>query len=258
MVTSLTSFLQPVDNAIDNINSNKFVLTIVLFLLGIYAVSYNEYISTKAIDLFSNDGFRLIIFLITTYVASTSPALGISLAIIMLSSMQIISNIKLKKDLKNMENFDPVPNSDDSYEYLSKPLETDDNKEPALFWNTQNYLTHPNDLYLLMIKKGKDLLDESHDLEQDLTNRYDKREKMIMETTKNTGTDLVTSGMNRLYKPYKKANHDSQKNNDIGTFGDIDMESYEKLKSNYELLIKHKDDDDKFTEILQEIKTIGL
>lgn len=256
MDTSLTTFLQPVDNVIENINSNKFVLTIILFFLGIYAVSYNEYISTKAIDLFSNDGFRLIIFLITTYVASTSPALGISLAIIMLSSMQIISNIKLKKDLKNMENFDPVPNSDNSYEYLSNPLETDDNKEPALFWNEQSELTHLNDLYTSMIKKGKNLLDESHDLEQDLTDRYDKREKSIMETTKNTGNVLISSGMNRLYKSYR-----SRKNN-VPTSMDMDMDkdidSYEKLKSNYELLIKHKDDDQKFTEILQEIKTIGL
>lgn len=94
----LDDILKPFDNLLVSINNNKIILLLILILLGIYTTHLNQNIVEKSLNLFENKSFRLIIFIIITYISKSSPAIGIGLAIIMLISMQIITSIKFKKE----------------------------------------------------------------------------------------------------------------------------------------------------------------
>lgn len=196
----ITEFLKPVDNLLIYVNDNKSVLLLVLVLLGIYITHFNEYIIQNTSYLYDNNLFRLIIFIVITYIGGSSPAIGISLVIIMLVSMQIITSLKLRRDL-DKEKFSQMEPSDMSYlsdEYLSDPLQMQKDLSPSVDLDLK--LTTPTDYYMGMIKKGKVLLDDSYDLEQDLSKRYDIREQQIATITKRNGTELIDSGINRLQK----------------------------------------------------------
>lgn len=95
----MENLLKSIDDFFIFINNNKSILLLILLSLGIYFTEFNEYTINNMTYLFDNNLFRLIIFIVISYIGGSSPALGISLAIIMLVSMQIITNIKLKKDL---------------------------------------------------------------------------------------------------------------------------------------------------------------
>ena len=197
---NINEFLKPVDNLFTSVNENKGTLLIILVLLGIYITQFNEYIVQNTAYLFDNNLFRFICFIIITYIGSSSPAIGISLAIIMLVSMQLITSLKLKKDIQT-EKFSQMNPVDISYlndEYLTNPLEMQKDLSPPTGLDLR--LTTPTDYYMQMIRKGKVLLDDSYDLEQDLSKRYDIREQQIASITKRNGTELVDSGINRLQK----------------------------------------------------------
>jgi hypothetical protein len=197
---NITEFLKPVDNLFIYVNENKGVLLLVLILLGIYITQFNQYIIENASYLFDNNLFRLVIFVVITYIGGSSPAIGISLAIIMLVSMQIITSLKFKKDL-DTEKFSQMEPADMSYlndEYLTDPLQMQKDLSPSVDLDLN--LTTPTDYYMKMIKKGKVLLDDSYDLEQDLSKRNDIREQQIASITKRNGIELVDSGINRLQK----------------------------------------------------------
>jgi hypothetical protein len=169
-------------------------------LLGIYITQFNEYIIENASYLFDNNLFRLVIFVVITYIGGSSPAIGISLAIIMLVSMQLITSLKLKRNLdkEKFSQIEPVDMSYLNYEYLTNPLEMQKDLNPSIDLDLK--LTTPTDYYMGMIKKGKVLLDDSYDLEQDLSKRFDIREQQIASITKRNGVELVDSGINRLQK----------------------------------------------------------
>jgi hypothetical protein len=197
---NITEFLKPFDNLFIYINENKGILLLVLVLLGIYITQFNEYIIENASYLFDNNLFRLVIFVVITYIGGSSPAIGISLAIIMLVSMQLITSLKLKRNLdkEKFSQIEPVDMSYLNYEYLTNPLEMQKDLNPSIDLDLK--LTTPTDYYMGMIKKGKVLLDDSYDLEQDLSKRFDIREQQIASITKRNGVELVDSGINRLQK----------------------------------------------------------
>jgi hypothetical protein len=202
----INEYLKPFDNLLKSINDNKIVLLLIIILLGIYWTNYNEYVVEKTINLFDSQLFRLAIFILISYIAGSSPALGVSLAIIMLVSMQLITNLKFKKefnfdDVDMEEKFSQIDPSDTEYlsdEYLTNPLELQSDLAPPINFDLK--LTRPKDIYMGMIKKGKMLLDDSYDLEQDLDKRFDSREQEIAFITKRNGNELVRSGLNRLQK----------------------------------------------------------
>jgi hypothetical protein len=197
---NIIELLKPVDNLFVSLNENKGILLLILILLGIYITQFNEYIVQNTAFLFDNNLFRLIVFIIITYIGSSSPAIGISLAIIMLVSMQLITSLKLKKDIQT-EKFSQMNPVDMSYlndEYLTNPLEMQKDLSPPVGLDLR--LTTPTDYYMQMIKKGKVLLDDSYDLEQDLSKRFDIREQQISSIAKRNGIELVDSGINRLQK----------------------------------------------------------
>lgn len=81
----MNKILEPFDSILKSINSNKNTLILILILLGIYYVNFNDNIVSNSINLFNNELFKFVVFIFITYISSYSPAIGVSLAIIMLT-----------------------------------------------------------------------------------------------------------------------------------------------------------------------------
>lgn len=194
-----TKILKPFDDKLKYLNDNKNVLLFVLILVGIYTVHFNESMTSRGIELYSNNIFKLIIFVIVSYMSSSSPALGISLAIMILISFQIITNIKLKQELgiNKFEKFSEIKPSDTTYfsnEFLTNPI----GRMNGPLIPVDLKLTSPTDISMQMLKEGKILLDDSQQLENNLKSRYDSREQDIMNITKKKGHEMIQSGLNRM------------------------------------------------------------
>jgi len=260
----ISKIFEPFDSILKSINSNKNILILILILFGIYYVNYNDDIVSHSINLFDNELFKFSVFIFITYISSSCPAIGIGLAIIMLTSLQIITYIKLKKEFEldinsaNSENdldkekFSQIAPSDISYlndEFLTSPLEKINQLAPPINFNLK-FIT-PKELSYQMINEGKTMLNDSYDLEQDLIKRYDIREQKIAFETKRNGTELVDSGINRLqnanqgeynlksnisYTPNKFIKYSKliKKNNSINSLVNA---SYNELLYNYNLLV---------------------
>ena len=202
LVKPIDNLVKPVDNLFDKLNNNKPILLLLLALLAIYSSSYvNSYVNSLSdnfVDLFDNNIFKFIIFMIITYITTFSPALGISLTIAILVTLQVITNLKLKKNLSN-EKFSTMMPMDMSYNnnnYLTNPLLMQKDLSPPV--NLNLHLENPKNIYNNMLKKGKILLEDSLELEKDLLKRPDIRETKIAEITRRNGLELVSSGLNRL------------------------------------------------------------
>ena len=98
----INSIFEPFDNLLKSIDTNKNLLLLILILLGVYFTYISNFnIVENTIYLFDNKIFKFVLFMIITYVASSSPAIGIALALIMFVSLQIITYSKFKKELDN-------------------------------------------------------------------------------------------------------------------------------------------------------------
>lgn len=80
-------------------SNNKSILVLVVILLGICFSSNTYDLAIKTIGLFDNEAFKLVIFFIITLISSSNPVIGISLAILLFATLQIITYIKLKNEL---------------------------------------------------------------------------------------------------------------------------------------------------------------
>lgn len=265
---NINNLLNPVDKFFININENKSILLILLVLLGIYLTQYIEPTTENLINLFSNNIFKFVIFIIITYITGSSPALGIGLAIVMLVTLQIITNLKFKKEIKNekFSQIDPIDPVDMTYlndEYLTNPLLMVKDLSPPIGLNLK--LENPNQLYSQMLKKGKLLLNDSYELEKDLDKRFDVREQKIAEITRRNGMDLVDSGINRLQKSdqgeYNIINSNPKFSKFIiynkllegNTSNPAIMAIYTELKNNYDILLSRQLDKNSFDNQLEKI-----
>jgi hypothetical protein len=257
---NIDNTLKPIDNFISKINENKTILLLILIILGVYYTNYIQGVSEHLIDLFSNDLFKFAIFVLISYISSSSPALGISLAIIMLVTLQIITNLKLQKDTESFGQMEPLDNNYMNNEYLNNPYLKINELEPTTNFNLK--LETPNDIANQMIKRGKILLSDSYDLEKDLEKRFDVREKKIAETTKHNGLTLIESGLNRLQmanqgeyevepktKGFGFIRYNKLVNKDIPEI----MTIYNQLIKNYEVLTSQKLDKEEFDRQLNKV-----
>ena len=85
------------DNSLKSIDNNKNSLILILILLGIYYFDKNN--AVQCLYLFDNKTFKFAIFIIIAYILSSTSIIGISLALVMFVSLQIITYIKFKKEL---------------------------------------------------------------------------------------------------------------------------------------------------------------
>lgn len=269
-----TKLMRPFDNNLKYLNENKNILIFVLAGLGIYLVHFNESITNRAIELYSNNIFKLIIFIIITYVSGSSPAIGISLAIMILISFQIITNKKLRQDLeKNSEqnqnqnqeqnllekfnNFSEINPSDTTYlsnEFLTNPFEKISENSRSSNLDLDSKLVTPTDISIQMLNEGKLMLDDSEQMATDLKTRFDMREQEIAEITRKTGKDLIESGLNRMQQAdlgeYNSI-YPSTTNTNTNTIKFVKYENnpdeindkiakYDELLKNYKILLSTK------------------
>ncbi len=286
----INQFLKPFDDLFISLNKNKSVLLVIIVLLGFYFVSFNRFVTVNAIDLFDNNIFKFVVFILISYIASSSPAIGISLGIIVLVSMQIITNLKFKQEfeenivkvekekfsqlqpsqpLQPLQPLQPVDMTYLSDEYLLNPLEKMNELSPVINSDDLDLkLITPNDMYMQMVKKGKVLLDDSFELENELDKRYDVREQQIAYITKRNGNELVQSGLNRLQKAddgeyanqfqipnsnkktkkFIKYSKLMEKNNSSSV-----VAVYNELIYNYDLLINKQFNEKQFNEQLEKV-----
>lgn len=101
----LNKISESFDNLFTQMNNNKNILIVILILIlsGIYYTHLNDYdITKKSIDLSENDRIKFLIFIIIICVSNFNMNIGVILAIIMLVSLQLVTSIKINKEL----NFD--------------------------------------------------------------------------------------------------------------------------------------------------------
>ena len=189
-----------------NIIIKKFFdnkMLIFILILSIYSSKYVYYLPDNYINFFDNTIVKFVIFGIISYISMNNASIGVILTIAILVTFQVISNIKIKKEinlelkiekfaLDNVNGF--TPNDQD---YYYNPILKLDQLDPVTS-NLNLDLETPNQLYNNMIKDGRQLLDYSIQMNKDLEKRFDTREKNISDITQKEGLVQVQSGINRL------------------------------------------------------------
>lgn len=208
-------------NYLQKIGNNKSLMVGILLLASLYSCYGVYHIPNEMQDLFLNSYFKFIIFVIISFIASATPGLGVILAICVLVTLQVISQNQLLMDDEYFtEKFDNNTYSNEyKDEYLKNPLLKQNEKSQIGNYNLK--LENPNEIYKNMIKKGKNLIEDSMDIEKELVNRYDKREDKIAKVTKLEGDVLVKSGINRLQESNEgeyNMKNDSNTNNNFVKF----------------------------------------
>ena len=98
---NINHVLQLIDNFFISINSNISILICILLLLAVYAIFFNKIVTEKYADVYTNDIFKIILFGIITYILSHSIVIGVSLTIMLLLSLQILTNYRIKQIITN-------------------------------------------------------------------------------------------------------------------------------------------------------------
>ena len=239
----------PSDSFPTLININKQTTFILVLSIAFYTSFLVHSVSDNFLELFQNSFFKFIIFIVVSIIASDNPALGIILAIGILVTLQLSSINEVKKELCDYEKFSPVDKNDN---FLSNPLLLQHHLDPSI---NNLKLENPNEKYKNMIKKGKILLDDSYELQNDLISRHDTREDEISNIIQRDGMVLIQSGNNRLQKSddgtYNLFNSDVNNinyikfNNIENTYHDNDniIELIKDIKNKYMFLVNDHDND---------------
>ena len=196
---SIENILNSFDNFFEKINNNKIVMILIIVLVTLYTSSNIHTLSDDTIDLFDNQIFKFVLFILISLISSKSPSIGITLAMAILVTLQVITNLKIRKDakLENFVPFDPTKADMSRDSYLNNPLSMQNNLN--LSQKKLNLkLETPDDHYKKMIKQGRVLLDDSNEINKELASRHDYREENISDITKRDGMVLIQSGLNRL------------------------------------------------------------
>ncbi len=220
---------------VNTLDENKFIILTVIILSSIYASTYVEDVADKVSWLVDTSFFKFVMFVILSIVAGKNPALGVALTIAVLVTLQVISNMNMKKEmtdittgliLKKINNesddisttnsinkkdknnnifikegfeVEPAELGDMTNEFYYNPVQQISELNPSLN-NLDLEFETPTQLYTNMIKQGKILLDNSLEMEKDLSKRFDTREKQIADISKRDGINMIQSGLNRLEK----------------------------------------------------------
>lgn len=272
-----SSYFSKLSDSLNKLTGNKIPLILIFILIIIYYNSHSNNLLEKYICLFDNDMVKLLIFILISCLASTNPILAIILAIILLVNLQIITHLKLKEELNNdfkninekikneniknkeiSEKFDqinPINDANISDNYLKNPHQKINELAPPINFNLK--LSTPEYLSQQMIIDGNKMLNDSLNIENDLLNRYDEREKQILFETKKTGKELLQSGINRLQGLNYYSNINSNNINNINKYDYLNepmiKSIWDELLINYDLLKTKKMDKKNFDVQLDKI-----
>ncbi len=231
----------------ESLDNNKFLIFSVIILSSLYASTYVDDFAGKISWLVDTSSFKFIMFIFLSIVSGRNPSLGIALTIAILVTLQVISNLNMKKEMQDLntglilkknkayqekkqenneskESFENIENNysqiqpsdyqENVNEFYYNPVAKLDNLSPTM-GNLDLEFETPNQLYSNMVKQGKNLLDNGIELENDIKKRYDSREKNISDISKRDGIMMIQSGLNRLEKADLGEYNNSFINNNI-------------------------------------------
>jgi hypothetical protein len=244
---SIENMFNSFDYFFQKINDNKIVTILIIIIVTLYTSSNIDTLSDDTIDLFDNQIFKFVLFILISLISSKSPSIGITLAMAVLVTLQIITNLKIRSDTKfeNFVPFDPTKIDLSRDTYLNNPLSMQNNLN--LSQKKLNLkLESPDDHYKKMIKQGRVLLDDSNEINKELASRYDYREENISDITKRDGMVLIQSGLNRLQvSDQGEYNTNNKKKNKFVKYNKLVenyihnpqiMSAFNELKSSFEKL----------------------
>ena len=99
----IISIKNELDKIIDKVNENMIITILLIILLTFYISYYINNIELKYLEIFDNVIFKFIFIILISYLSTKNMAISITLTIALLVTLQIISNLKLKKELENDE-----------------------------------------------------------------------------------------------------------------------------------------------------------
>lgn len=220
-----------VDNYVTGINNDKFVLFTIVTLLSIYSATCTNSFALYAHDFLSSPFFQIGVFIIICYITPLSPALGMCLALAILVTLQAVRDVKIKTMLDNFGLMDPFNMNNQHESYLTNPLQKATTNVPT----TDLRLVSLESKYDNMIKEGRNLLEDSNELKNDLQKRPDEREQKIADVSEIVAKTMIQSGINRL-----SGNDDGQIETDSkpGKFVKYDKSM---ATNNHEILSKYNE-----------------
>jgi hypothetical protein len=167
---------------IENNTTNLNNIYIIIFLITITSLIYFDQHST----VFASESLKLILFISIIYISSINIIAGIMIAflVLILSQKYISDNIQKETEKENFE------------QYLTNPLQTSDELENIN--NIDLSLETPNEKYIKLMKKGKELVNKSYDLQDELIKKYDRNLEKIANETYSKGYNFIQSGLNQI------------------------------------------------------------
>ena len=194
----INELINSYDNFFRDIADNKILTLLIVAVLALYASLWVNSLSPITTKLFSNIYFKTIVLILVSYVGSTNPVLAIMLAIVVVITLQSIADQKLISEVKKLEGFDPAESikntlNNDINSYLQNPLERAG--QPC---GENLTLRNQNQDYLLMIKKGKAIIEISNKLAKFAAETNDEEKLILANKLQSIGKNLTLSGYNRL------------------------------------------------------------
>jgi hypothetical protein len=197
-----------INTYISEVNNDKILLLTLTTCLAFYSGVFADITANYIGDVMLNPFFQVALFVIIIHIFPFSPALGISLTIAILVTLQISRDNKVNDSMNNftpmnnsnINNFNPINNSNINNQhdvYLTNPLSKASPNIPIIDLKLTSLTTK----YDNMIKQGKNLLEDSQSMQNDLKKRPDIREDRIAKITENKGKRMINSGINLLESP---------------------------------------------------------
>ena len=90
-----------ISNSLSIIKENKYILMGLIITLSLYSSQWVTNLPENFLDIFDNPIVKFIIFIIISYVSIDSPAIGIIITIAVLVTLQVSSNIKIRKEINS-------------------------------------------------------------------------------------------------------------------------------------------------------------
>jgi hypothetical protein len=192
-----------INNYISSVNDDKILLLTLTTALAVYSGFFADSVAAydaHTLNIFSNPFFQVAVFVIILHIIPLSPALGFALGIAILVTLQAVRDIKVKTLMEGFNLSNQVApmdksNMNNQHEvYLSNPVAKASANVP-----TTNLKLVPIDVkYDNMIQSGKNLLENSQNMKNELKKRPDDREEKIADMIENKGKRMINSGINRL------------------------------------------------------------
>lgn len=105
---------------INKIKENKVVITLFIILISIYSSAYVNNLPSNILDIVDTPVMKFIIFVTISYLAMDNPTIGIILTMLVLVTLQVASNMKIKRDIYTDLQIEHFTNMDFNLESESK------------------------------------------------------------------------------------------------------------------------------------------